>query len=413
MTTATLITGMPGDAMNPTPPSPRLTGSFLVGFDRGKTDEGQDFLESQGIRFPETAESGSKTHNEVYSTIGVAVVTPNPEQLKSIQQAVKDENIPINSVLPETEFRVNPKPSLRQGAPDPSKDATWGLKVTNVVNSPYSGNGIKIAVLDTGFDFSHPDFAGRISASQRMSFVEGLTEAQDDYGHGTHCTGIACGPKSPDNTSVRYGIAYGAEVYIGKVLRSDRTGLGRWIIAGMNWAMQNGCHIISLSMETPVLSGSVGLMQTQFFEKKAKEALDRDVLIIAAAGNFSYRNSRPPTFAPVSNPANARSIMAVGAIDANYQIAPFSDRAQNPDGGEVNIAAPGVGVYSSWLVDEKYKYVDGTSQATPYVTGIAALYAEKEGLRGKALWDCICKNARPLTNLSGDDVGAGLIQAPQ
>ncbi|WP_324278014.1 S8 family serine peptidase [Blastococcus brunescens] len=98
--------------------------------------------------------------------------------------------------------------------------ATWGIQAVRADSSPRSGRGIGVAVLDTGFDLEHPDFAGRNVTAQ--SFVPG-EQAQDGHGHGTHCIGTSCGPRSP-STGPRYGVAYEADVFVGKVLSDAGSG---------------------------------------------------------------------------------------------------------------------------------------------------------------------------------------------
>ncbi|AFK62087.1 hypothetical protein TKWG_08655 [Advenella kashmirensis WT001] len=132
-------------------------------------------------------------------------------------------------------------------------------------------------------------------------------------------------------------------------------------------------------------------------------------LIIAAAGNESQR---PDHIAPVSHPANCPSIVAVAAVDEHMAIAPFSSGGLQGDGGQIDIAAPGVDVLSSWPGTENYNTISGTSMATPFVAGVAALFAESDpAVRGSVLRDRIVQNARPLP-LPQRDVGRGLVQAP-
>ena len=114
----------------------------------------------------------------------------------------------------------------------------------------------------------------------------------------------------------------------------------------------------------------------------------------------------------VDIPANSPSIMAVDAIDANLRIADFSSRSNPVQGGKVDIAAPGVAVYSSWPMAARYKSISGTSMATPHVAGIAALLRQATGTTGAALWSRLIQTARAMT-LPSVDVGAGLAQAPQ
>ena len=104
--------------------------------------------------------------------------------------------------------------------------------------------------------------------------------------------------------------------------------------------------------------------------------------------------------------------MAVAALDSNLGVAFFSNRGINPNGGQIDIAAPGVNVFSSWPMPTRYRRLQGTSMATPHVAGIAALYAEADpNARGAALWQALVGGARRLP-IAAVDVGAGLVQAP-
>jgi subtilisin family serine protease len=277
---------------------------------------------------------------------------------------------------------------------------TWGLQITKVLESSLTGAGIKVAVLDTGFDQDHQDFVGR--AVTRKVFTT-LSSDDDIVGHGTHCIGTACGPLRPNN-GPRYGIAYEAEIYAGKVLGDDGFGTDRSIIAGMEWAVEQGCQIISMSLGAAT---QLGDQPSDDYEQIGQVCLDAGVLVVAAAGNESMR---PHRIAPVSSPANASTIMAVAAVDSNLAVASFSCGGLNP-GQKVDIAAPGVDVLSS-LPGNNYDRWNGTSMATPHVAGIAALIAESDAkFRGSALWTRLVQLARPL-QLQERDVGAGLVQAP-
>ena len=107
-----------------------------------------------------------------------------------------------------------------------------------------------MAVLDTGMDLRHPDFVGRPVVSQ--TFVG--QPVQDLHGHGTHCIGTSCGPKAPPGTTPRYGIGSAASIFAGKVLSNAGSGTQAQVLAGMNWAIANGCHVISMSLgsQSPV-----------------------------------------------------------------------------------------------------------------------------------------------------------------
>lgn len=290
--------------------------------------------------------------------------------------------------------------TLRQAPRKSEKAVAWGLEATGVASSTLSGAGIKVAVLDTGFDDTHPDFAGRMVT--RKVFASHSSD-DDVHGHGTHCIGTACGPLRP-LSGPRYGVAYEAEIYAGKVLGDDGFGTDRSIIAGMEWALDNGCHIISMSLGAVT---QVGDQPGDDYEQIGQVCLDNGALVIAAAGNES---ARPGRINPVGAPANASTIMAVGAVDPRLAVASFSCGGINP-GQEVDVAAPGVDVLSS-LPGGAYDRWDGTSMATPHVAGIAALIAQSDPkYRGWTLWARLLQLAKPL-DLPARDAGKGLVQAP-
>jgi subtilisin len=399
---------MPRDRMNPV-----TTGRFLILFEAGATAEGTKLLRSAGgIEVSVASQSGeneaylSQGSNRavVYSSLGVASVAATPDRVASVSAASSGGNAPILSIEQEQVLEVDPISATAQE----DQSATWGLEATNVLNSEFTGDGIKVAILDTGFDLNHPDFSNRRMISQ--SFVDGAA-VQDSHGHGTHCTGTACGPRSPQN-GMRYGVAYEAQIYIGKVLNNSGSGTDTAILAGINWAIEQGCDIISMSIGGLVAQGA---SYSTLYEEVAVRALNQGTLIVAAAGNDSKRNrSSNPIINPVSRPANAPSILAVGAIDRSLAIAPFSNGEINAnlDGGEVDLVGPGVDVFSSWFTPRNYNTISGTSMATPHVAGIAALYAQANpNARGKALWKFLIDNTKSLT-LNTRDIGAGLIQAP-
>lgn len=278
---------------------------------------------------------------------------------------------------------------------------TWGLQAARVPASRYTGRGVKLAVLDTGLDLRHPDFAGRAIVSR--SFIAGVATAQDGHGHGTHCTGTACGPLRPA-IGRRYGIAHGSQIYIGKVLSDAGSGGDGGILAGIDWAVANRCQVISMSLGANVCTTSVA------YETAGQRALNAGTLIVAAAGNNAARSSG--RFGCVTRPANSRTFLAVGALDSNLRIADFSARdTARVAGTAVDIAGPGVNVYSSWPMPARTRSISGTSMATPHVAGIAALWTEATGARGSALWQRLIVNARSLA-IPVVDAGRGLVQAP-
>ncbi|MDL5159043.1 S8 family serine peptidase [Actinomycetospora termitidis] len=275
---------------------------------------------------------------------------------------------------------------------------TWGLQAVCVTRTKRTGQGITIAVLDTGFDLDHPDFAGRAPITK--SFVTGQA-VQDGNGHGTHCIGTSSGPSAPAG-SRRYGVAPGVRILAGKVLNNAGSGNDQGILAGIEWAITQGATIISMSLGADVREVS------QAYENVGRRALAAGSLIIAAAGNAANRPGDP---AFVGIPANSPSIMAVASLDADLGISFYSSGSNPVAGGQIDIAGPGRNVYSSWPMPKRYNTISGTSMATPHVSGVAALWSEATGHTGRALWSDLTQHATRLP-LPSSDVGAGLVQAP-
>lgn len=281
---------------------------------------------------------------------------------------------------------------------------TWGLQAIGAHKSAFSGQGVKVAILDTGLDFTHPDFKGRQIESASFSGVP----VQDVHGHGTHCAGTACGPMAPASGVRRYGIAHGAHLHVAKVFDNAArpSAPTAVVLAGIDWALQQGCRVASLSLGVAINQ------KIQQYEKPMQRALDGGMLIVAAAGNNARRSIN--NFGFVEPPANADATMAVAAIDRQLRMADFSARSSQVTGmgGIVNIAAPGVAVYSSVPVAlGAHALFDGTSMATPHVAGVAALIAGATGESGQALWNKLVQTAQPL-KLPSVDVGTGLLRAP-
>jgi subtilisin family serine protease len=440
----------------PTPQAPRAD-AFWAGLDATKTtgryvvvfsDEGTDPTETlrggAGLTniatsqdFEDSPVDAAQTESAeaiVFNDLGIAVVTAAPSQMASLQTASGSRGT-VKSVSPELIHHVLPVDSGYlsgyadgvadlAGRLDPSvtpvnrpddahsrerdsqlladtAHATWGLQAAKVMSSSCSGRGIKVAVLDTGFDATHPDFVGRNITAK--SFIAG-EPPQDGHGHGTHCVGTSCGPKAPD-TRPRYGIAYGADIFAGKVLDNSGSGADSSILAGIDWAVRSGCDVISMS-----LGADVPQVHPPYVAA-GEAALRRGSLIVAAAGNNADR--RAGNFGFVGPPANSPAILAIGALEQRLDLAFFSARTLAGNrGGQVDHAAPGWQVYSSWPMPVRYRVISGTSMATPHVAGLAALWAEKTGLRGRELWASLAMESQRLLAPSVD-VGGGLPLAPQ
>ena len=265
--------------------------------------------------------------------------------------------------------------------------ATWGLNACRVPQSSRSGAGIKVAILDTGLDLGHPDFAGRSIVTNQ--FVG--QPVQDLNGHGTHVTGTACGTKTPPGTTPRYGIGFQSIIFAGKVLTNSGSGTQAGVLAGMNWAIANRCPVISMSLGAQVPVNAA-------YTAAGQAALNNGCLIIAAAGNAG---SGVFTGAP----ANSPTIVAVASLDPNLSPSSFSCS------GKIEIAGPGRDVFSTWFRPKLYNIISGTSMATPHVSGCAALLAQTSAaMRGITLRNRLLALARPLP-FPPARIGRGLVQA--
>jgi subtilisin len=207
------------------------------------------------------------------------------------------------------------------------------------------GKGIKVAILDTGIDDRHPDLAANVRVGR--SFVPHETSTMDHNGHGTHCAGTVAAALTGSGV---VGVAPAASLYPVKVLDARGSGNFSWLIAALDWCIDNEIHIASMSLGAPAAPSAVGAMCDLAFAK--------GVLLVAAAGNSG---------GPVGFPAAFGSVIAVSAIDSANVIAGFSCR-----GREIELAAPGVDVLSS-APGGGYARLNGTSMACPHVSGAAAL----------------------------------------
>ncbi|MCC7043341.1 MAG: S8 family serine peptidase [Acidobacteria bacterium] len=367
--------------------------------------------------------------------IGVAITSSAPEQLTRLTQAgaagdlltVEREHVVYALHIPRSEDVPMIAPASTPGVlgvqaigalvcrmVSPSvlderrqldeRERTWGLVSTGVIDSTRTGRGIRVAVLDTGIDLQHPDFSGRRMVSQ--SFVQGEA-VQDGQSHGTHCIGTALGPLKP-GSAPRYGVAADADVYVGKVLSDTGRGTDGSVLTAINWAVTNRCRIVSMSLGS---AGQAGVPYSQVYETAAQRALAANTLLIAAAGNESRRAQGQIN--PVGRPADCPSVMAIGAVDAEMRVAPFSTRGTNGLGGGIDLVGPGVDVYSTVPSPDLYGVKSGTSMACPHVAGIAALVAEANPqASARDIWAWLVKNAKRLS-LDPADMGAGLVQAPR
>ncbi|MFD5813374.1 S8 family serine peptidase [Streptomyces sp. NPDC127038] len=281
------------------------------------------------------------------------------------------------------------------------KDSTAQIGAPDAWGKGLDGKGVKVAVLDTGADFDHPDLNGRISASQ--SFVPDET-VQDGHGHGTH-TASTVGGSGAASDGAEKGVAPGADLMIGKVLSNSGYGQDSWIIAGMEWAAGHGAKVISMSLGSSDPSDGTDPM-SQAVNRLTDET---GALFVIAAGNSGSEAS-------LGSPGVADEALTVAAVDAGDKRASFSsqgprlnDYALKPD-----ISAPGVSILAAKAGGSAatgwYQSMSGTSMATPHVAGAAAILAQEHpDWKAPQLKDALMSTSEQLPNYTTYQVGSGRV----
>jgi thermitase len=317
----------------------------------------------------------AKYHASIKSHIpqlGVTLLTVPPGQEQIIQQALSQDDI-VQYAEPNYKYKLNYIPK------DPDFTKQWYLKNTGQLagevkkQSPKpgtpgddvgaekawditKGNGVKIAVVDTGIDLTSLEFNGKLLATK--SFTS--PTVQDVWGHGTHVAGIVA---APNNDLGTIGVCPGCRLIIAKVM--DGEGDDATISQGIIWSADQGAQVISMSFGN--------YFRAQLMRDAVDYALSKGALPVVAAGNDNTNK--------FSYPAAYPEVLSVAATDNTDVKADFS----NWDPDWVDVAAPGVGIYSTTpsgpfglnkadpLITHTFSNMDGTSMATPLVAGVAGL----------------------------------------
>ncbi|ADV65806.1 S8 family peptidase [Deinococcus maricopensis] len=345
-------------------------------------------------------DSHNGVHARVYMRLGVAVANLTPQQVQELEVLGNVVAVARNQRRHLPTYQVDAEEPTPEPPGTPLNRALQQIGLDPATQTA-TGRGVKVAVIDTGIDLSHPDLT--LLPENARSFVPSEPSAQDENGHGTHCAGVIAGRARPTG-GFRYGVAPDAQLLVGKALNKYGQGYDDQILDAIDWAADQGAEIISLSLGSERVAGQPF---SATYERVAATLLEQGVLLVAAAGNESLR---PQRIAPVGNPAACPSVLAVAAVDDRDRVAVFS--SADVDGvGQVDVAAPGVAVYSAWP-GGGYRRLSGTSMATPHVAGVAALYAEGDpALTGRALWARLTERARPV-DAPATDVGSGVVQVP-
>jgi subtilisin family serine protease len=267
----------------------------------------------------------------------------------------------------------------------------WNIKQINADDAQavyINGTGIRVAVIDTGIDYTHPDLAGVYAGGYNVRSPS--AGPMDDNGHGTHCAGILAATGSSKGI---YGTAPGVSLYAVKVLSDKGDGRVSDLIEGLFWAKNNSMQVASMSL---------GMSEdSQAMHDAIDEVSAGGVLIVAAAGNSGIASGAGDT---MSYPAKYDGVLAVSAVNKYNHRAFWSST-----GSKIGVTAPGVNIRST-IPGGKYATYSGTSMATPHVAGVAALvYSVHPDWTNKQVRQQIISTATPLGN--SWFYGAGLVNA--
>ncbi|MGW2563234.1 S8 family serine peptidase [Streptomyces sp. NPDC001514] len=284
--------------------------------------------------------------------------------------------------------------SLDRSVPQVGAPEVWKTGVT--------GKGVKVAVLDTGVDATHPDLAGRLGETRNFSASD---STRDLVGHGTHVAATIAGSGAAAN-GTRKGVAPDAELLVGKVLDDSGSGTYSDVLAGMEWAAHSGARVVNMSLGGPAADDDP--LVTAVEELTAETG----TLFVVAAGNEG------PGTQTVGSPGTAPSALTVGAVDRDDSLAVFSSRGPvgANDAIKPDLTAPGVGILAARAAgtamgtpeNDLYTAASGTSMATPHVAGAAALLAQRHpSWTAAAIKNALVGSAKVVAGQGVDEQGGG------
>ncbi|NEA99041.1 S8 family peptidase [Streptomyces sp. SID13726] len=300
--------------------------------------------------------------------------------------------------------KVEADPRAAEGPPG-DDTGTVQIGAPDAWKAGWDGKGVKVAVLDTGVDPTHPDLKDRIAGSQNFT---DFPDTDDHFGHGTHVASTIVGSGAASDG--RYtGVAPGARLLNGKVLGDDGSGSESGIIAGMQWAVDQGAKVVNMSLGGTDAYGSDPMEQAVNSLSASK-----GVLFAVAAGNEG------PAEQTVGTPGSAAAALTVAAVDRKDVLAPFSSRGPTADDRlKPDISAPGVDIVAAkaehGTIGEDagtagYVRMSGTSMATPHVAGAAAVLAQEHpDWSGERIKAALMGSARSGAGLTAYEQGSGRV----
>ncbi|MEV4399313.1 S8 family serine peptidase [Nonomuraea sp. NPDC049607] len=358
-----------------------VTRLIAQGYDDAKTDKLPLLFLYDGSA-PKTA-----TAPELESVNGRAVAA-DKRTIGQLWKSLDEPRATLSQGVTKIWLDAKVKATLDHSVPQVGAPEAW--------QAGFDGKGVKVAVLDTGVDATHPDLAGRVKQSKVFT---GEPSVQDGNGHGTHVAATIAGGDG------RKGVAPGAELMVGKVLGDDGSGMLSGVIEGMEWAAAEGASVINMSLGGGATDGTdpLSLAVDTLTERTG-------VLFVVAAGNDGAAYS-------IGTPGAATSALTVGAVDGKDALAEFSSRGPRlDDAPKPDLTAPGVAIVAARAagtsmgepVDERYTAASGTSMATPHVAGAAAIVKQRHpDWTARQIKDALVGSAKPIAGQPIDDAGAG------
>lgn len=362
---------------------------------------------------------------DVYPTKNIAIVSP--VESNDLTPAPVEIDLDDAEEVCQTILRLNRGVPLLCGANvvrsvsrttnDPNLGSLYGLTKMRAFEAwdiTVGSSSVMVAIVDTGVFYNHSDLVSNIAVNSGEIPANGLDDDEngyvDDYlgydffsvdgdpvdenGHGTHCAGIVAA--RGDNGTGGVGIAWGVSILPVRVLGPGGGGTDSDVAAGVLYATQRGAAVISLSLG--------GESPSAVIDSAIDYARSMGALVVVAAGNESVNNDIVPSY-----PANSEidNVVSVAATDANDALAAFS----NYGASTVDLAAPGKQILSTYLADS-HVFMSGTSMATPYVAGVAAMMKSVNPSLGYAdLKAGLLQSVDTVTTLQGRLVSGGRINA--
>lgn len=280
-------------------------------------------------------------HLKLINSTSVYITSQAEDFLKNQKEILRvDQDIEIRA------HRIKDK----KKKPQPPETLSWGIEriFADLAWPSTKGAGIKLAILDTGIDLDHPDLQNNIKGN--INFIKPKKTGDDDNGHGTHVAGIAA---AVDNDIGVIGTGPEISLYAGKVLDKKGNGWLSDLIEALNWCVENRIEVINMSFGSTTDNPS--------FHEAIINAYSAGILMVSSAGNNGSSGGT------IEFPAKYPEVIAVSAVDQFNQCASFSSF-----GPEIELIAPGVNILSTYR-NGSYAFMEGTSMASPFVSGTAAL----------------------------------------